>query len=314
MPCGDPVRAHRQPGDAEAGDEAATRQHGRRARSGGPRARRSPPRAAGHPTAACSGHPTAARRHPSTGTPTPAEARHTAMTVMIRTPLRQPSTTPTAAKGEAVSMPGTKPRPPLNRDEVEEDGAGDRGAPGDREVTRHSSGRPRTASTMHTTMQRAEHVVEPSGVNRFMPTSVVNASWTRTVADAPTSAAVPAARLGPDRAAERDPFEHLVCGERRVRRQRASAAATEHRGRDRARSPEVHQGRGGAAHDEVHERLGPHGRRGPEQRHRRRARPASRARRRGGEEPDHAPEHQGQAERVLPEVEGVDRDRAQQAR
>ena len=31
------------------------------------------------------------------------------------------------------------------------------------------------------------------------------------------------------------------------------------------------------------------------------------------QEPDHAPEHQGQAERVLPEVEGVDRDRAQQA-
>ena len=144
-----------------------------------------------------------------------------------------------------------------------------------------------------------------------MPTSVVNASWTRTVADDADVGCGTGGAAGPDRAAERDPFEHLVCGERECGADE-ERAATEHRGRDHARSPEVHQGRGGAAHDEVHERLGPHGGRAAEQ---------STGDERGpeavfvveeAEEPDHAPEHQGEAERVLPEVEGVDRDRAQQ--
>ena len=160
------------------------------------------------------------------------------MTVMIRTRLAPTERDADGREGRGGEHSG---------DEAETDREARRGRgstapaiaalPRDREVLVTRSGRLSTASTMQHDDRARRTRSQPSASNRFMPTSVVNASWTRTVADAPTSAAVPAARLARivPPSATRSSTSFAASGSAAPTSERA---ATEHRGRDRARSPE----------------------------------------------------------------------------
>ena len=209
-----------------------------------------------------------------------------------------------------MSTPGTYPRPHREAGEVD--------AGGEREAARHRSvcGPDAGPDTTHPP-PTSTTITPPSnqsvdGAKPLSPTAVVSASFARSTAPVPAAAAVcearPARRSTPSTTA----FEEVLAVQRHERTERRRPRrAPPQEPRRRSRTSTVTQAIA-VADRERHERLGTHRRRRTEEQATERRDLPTTAPGRDVEQADRTPCHQAEAERVFPDVEGVDRDRSRQ--